>query len=358
MPAAVGAAAACWASEMGSAEVPDASAVRTASCAAVTLAANAWARDSPSCPPMRLSRLRTTSSVAPWPDVTAAENPAGMTKAASTSLRARRRASPADATGRRRTTLARAGERRTPPTKAAASGPWSSSATAKVARKWVKLLPMARLMMAASSSGAPMPTMKAERSRSRWRSSLPAITKTSATSSVPQGLAGQVQEHRLQVGLDDVDPVEGGSGCRGGGEDAGEGLMGVAHGEIHDPVGRRHLLYAVHPTQRIGEGRQVPVGRQTHAVAPTHQGDELGAGPLGDELALVEDADAVAETLRFLHVVGRVEHGQALGAERLDALEDGVAALRIDSDGRLVEHEQPGPVEQAGGDVQTPLHAA
>ena len=43
---------------------------------------------------------------------------------------------------------------------------------------------------------------------------------------------------------------------------------------------------------------------------------------------------------------------------RLDALEDRVAALRVDADGRLVEDQQRRPVQQADADVQPALHAA
>jgi hypothetical protein len=56
--------------------------------------------------------------------------------------------------------------------------------------------------------------------------------------------------------------------------------------------------------------------------------------------------------------VGGVEHRDALALERLDVLEDGVAALGVDPDGRLVQHQQPGPVQQPGADVEAALHAA
>ena len=86
--------------------------------------------------------------------------------------------------------------------------------------------------------------------------------------------------------------------------------------------------------------------------------DQLAARALGHEAAGVDDADAVAEPLGLLHVVGGVEDGEALAAQGLDALEDGVAALRVDADGRLVEHEELRPVQQADGDVGPALHAA
>ena len=44
--------------------------------------------------------------------------------------------------------------------------------------------------------------------------------------------------------------------------------------------------------------------------------------------------------------------------EALKILEDGVAALRVDADCRLVEQQDVGIVQQAGGEIQSPLHAA
>ncbi len=66
----------------------------------------------------------------------------------------------------------------------------------------------------------------------------------------------------------------------------------------------------------------------------------------------------VAEPLGLLHVVRRIEDAHALVAELLDAGQDGVPALRVDTDGRLVEDQQAGPVEQAHADVEAALHPA
>ena len=67
---------------------------------------------------------------------------------------------------------------------------------------------------------------------------------------------------------------------------------------------------------------------------------EFTPGPLSLDAAVVDDADPVAQALGFLHVVGRVENGHTFAAQLLDTFEDGVAALRIDADRRLVEDEQ------------------
>ena len=61
---------------------------------------------------------------------------------------------------------------------------------------------------------------------------------------------------------------------------------------------------------------------------------------------VVDDPDPVAQALGLLHVVGRVEDRHALARRGARRLEDRVAALRVDADRRLVEDQQPGPVEQ------------
>ena len=104
-------------------------------------------------------------------------------------------------------------------------------------------------------------------------------------------------------------------------------------------------------------GRQVAAGVDPQAIVLADQRDQLATGALGLEGAVIQDADAVAEPFGLLHVVGRVEDRHALGGERLDGVEDRVPALRVDADGRLVEHQQRGIVQHAEADVQPALHA-
>src|SRR5437879_5467382 len=171
-----------------------------------------------------------------------------------------------------------------------ASAAGSAGAPDASAVRTASCTPATRAVNPLASDSPSSPPRRADRSCSRWRSSLAAMTRTIAISaSVAEGLARQVQEHGLEVGLDDVDPSEGGTGRARRREDAGEGLAGVADGEIDGAVGRCGLLDAVNGRKGVGEGTQVAVGREAHPVAAAHQGDELGPRALGDQLPLVED---------------------------------------------------------------------
>src|SRR5437588_656169 len=197
-----------------------------------------------------------------------------------------------------------------------------------------------------------MPTGRADAAGGPWRQ------WPGRAPSVAKGLAGEVEKDGFEVGLDHVHAGDGGTRCRGAREDARQYLAGVPHGELDDSVAGGDLFDALDAGKGRGQGVEVAVGGQPDAISPAHQSHELFPRALGDELAFVENADPVAEALRFLHVMRRVEHGQTGPAESLDALQDGVAALGIDTDGRLVQHEQSRLVEQAGGDGQAALHAA
>src|SRR5688572_31726193 len=64
------------------------------------------------------------------------------------------------------------------------------------------VLPNAPVTMAASTVGATNAITSAERSRRRWRRSLRATKSATRTGSVPEGLAREVQEDRLEIGFD------------------------------------------------------------------------------------------------------------------------------------------------------------
>src|ERR1700694_397341 len=79
---------------------------------------------------------------------------------------------------------------------------------------------------------------------------------------------------------------------------------------------------------------------------------------VGNHLPLIDDHDAVAEALGLFHIVRGVDEGFATFLQRLEIFKDGIAALRIDADCRLIEQKNLRIVKQGGRQVQTPLHAS
>ncbi len=85
---------------------------------------------------------------------------------------------------------------------------------------------------------------------------------------------------------------------------------------------------------------------------------QVGGAAPGDDPAGVDDRDPGAEGLGLLHVVSGVNHGHPLVPEPGQAVEDHLAGLGVDPDGGLVQKEEPGMVDQSGGEIGPPLHSA
>ena len=74
---------------------------------------------------------------------------------------------------------------------------------------------------------------------------------------------------------------------------------------------------------------------------------------------MIDDRDAIAELVGFVHVVRRDEHGQlALRLEPLEHFPHVHARHRIETGRRFVEKEDPRLVNQASRDFDAPPHAA
>ncbi len=78
---------------------------------------------------------------------------------------------------------------------------------------------------------------------------------------------------------------------------------------------------------------------------------ERGGRVLDEDLAVVDDGDAVAEFVGLFHVVRGEDDGDALLPEGADGLPHGDAALRIETGGGLVEEEDLGAVSDGAGDL-------
>ena len=74
---------------------------------------------------------------------------------------------------------------------------------------------------------------------------------------------------------------------------------------------------------------------------------QLHRRPLGDDVAVVDDPDAVGQDVGFLEVLRREEHRDALLArEPADLVPERGAALDVEPCRRLVEEEDAGTVRE------------
>ena len=85
---------------------------------------------------------------------------------------------------------------------------------------------------------------------------------------------------------------------------------------------------------------------------------EVAGRPLGDDLALRDDGDPVAERVCLEHVVRRQQDGLACLLEAADRRPQLPGADRVDPDRRLVEEETGGSWSKPAGDVEPLAHAA
>ena len=79
---------------------------------------------------------------------------------------------------------------------------------------------------------------------------------------------------------------------------------------------------------------------------------------LGDDLAAVDDRDAVGELVGLVEVLGAEQHGRALRGERADDVPHLVARARVQAGRRLVEEHHLRRHDDARRDVQPAAHAA
>ena len=100
--------------------------------------------------------------------------------------------------------------------------------------------------------------------------------------------------------------------------------------------------------------RQVGVLEVVDAVA----GGELGAGPLADDLAFVDEGDPVAELLGLLDVVRGEQDRRPLLVDPLHVVPELEPQLDVDAGGRLVEDQQARPVHHRPRQDQPPFHPA
>ena len=80
-------------------------------------------------------------------------------------------------------------------------------------------------------------------------------------------------------------------------------------------------------------------------------------GVAGDDPAVVDDGDAVAELLRLLEIMRRQQHGDAAGVQLAHIAPELLAQLDIDARRGLVQHQDRRVMDQRLGHQQAPAHA-
>ena len=118
------------------------------------------------------------------------------------------------------------------------------------------------------------------------------------------------------------------------------------------PRGRTAASRTVSRTRSVGA-----VDAERDDVAG-HLPLELVGGALGDDLAVVDDREAVGQGVGLLEVVGRQEDRRALLAEAADLVPHAGARLRVEAGRRLVEEQDRRAVDDPQADVEPALHAA
>src|SRR3989454_4295139 len=162
---------------------------------------------------------------------------------------------------------------------------------------------------------------------------------------------GKADEHVLEGRAPDLDRPDLPASRRL--DDSGEVRRRPLHGEPHGAVADVDL-------RDKGEGAERVEGWVVHREddrITTERILQLLGGAERDDLPVVDDADPVAEAVRLLHVVRREDEGRLhLPAEAFDVVPDVLPRLGVESEGRLVEEDDWGVVQQPARNLESALH--
>src|SRR5262245_61360101 len=186
---------------------------------------------------------------------------------------------------------------------------------------------------------------------------IPSLMAARTSPSITQGASGEMHEDALQIDRIHVDAIDGAIDPGQRDSQRGQRVAGVRDGEPQPRAERLRREQAGNLRVEPGlDGARRSV--DLDHLARTDDPQQLVEPPAGDDRALVHDRDAVAEALRLLHVVGRVEDRRALVRELTDDLEEAVPGVGIDARGGLVEEEHPGRVDERTRQVEAAQHPA
>ena len=173
-------------------------------------------------------------------------------------------------------------------------------------------------------------------------------------------VAGERQEHVVKRRMANAQIIE----CDAVGLEAlasgDEHRAGTLRGHAHAPLvgidaGRAVASSAISAAAR---SRLRALETRTSSRSPPSRPLSSVAVPSRDDPAGVHHDDLMRKVLGLLHVLGRQQHGRAIGDEILDEAPHAVAGARIQTRGRLVQEQDPRTTDQAGPDVKAPAHPA
>jgi hypothetical protein len=157
---------------------------------------------------------------------------------------------------------------------------------------------------------------------------------------------------QAELGHGDAGRVE---AAQQGGQDAGLGHGHAEQAAVADP-GR------LGPGQLGHHGRDpvqvVALGRAGVEVLAPDLGLELVGAPGRDHPAVVDHGDLGGELVGLLQVLGGQQDGGAVGDQLADHVPDLAPAARVEPGGGLVQAQDGGPADEAGGQVEAAAHAA
>ena len=109
--------------------------------------------------------------------------------------------------------------------------------------------------------------------------------------------------------------------------------------------------------RRLGRRDVGALDRYRHDVV-THLGLQLLRRALGDDLAVVDDRQAIAQLVGLLEVLRGEEHGRAAGVDPAHLVPDRQPRGGVQTGRRLVEEQHIGRVDERAREVEPALHPA
>ena len=110
-----------------------------------------------------------------------------------------------------------------------------------------------------------------------------------------------------------------------GPDDTGERHRCVLHGQVDVAAITGDRFHRPKTTKRSRSRLKVAGAFKVHPIGLAGEHQQFVAGALGLHHTVVQDADAVAQPLGLLHVVGGVQHGHPRNGQRFNRFQDRIA---------------------------------